>query len=1002
MSTLTGGTEDTDFTITYATLLAAADEADVDGDPLSFRIETVSSGTLTKGGIAVVPGTTLLGSGENLIWTPALNVYGVLDAFTVKVWDGLLASADPSVQVRVEVTAVNDAPVVTDIPGQTFPEGSVFSGIPLDDYVSDIDNTDAEMVWSYSGNTDLTISIDINRVATITLPDLDWNGSETITFRATDPGGSWAEDVATFTITAEADSPVVTDIPGQTFPEGSVFSGIPLDDYVSDIDNTDAEMVWSYSGNTDLTVSIDINRVATITLPDLDWNGSETITFRATDPGGSWAEDVATFTITAEADSPVVTDIPGQTFPEGSVFSGIPLDDYVSDIDNTDAEMVWSYSGNTDLTVSIDINRVATITLPDLDWNGSETITFRATDPGGSWAEDVATFTITAEADSPVVTDIPGQTFPEGSVFSGIPLDDYVSDIDNTDAEMVWSYSGNTDLTVSIDINRVATITLPDLDWNGSETITFRATDPGGSWAEDVATFTITAEADSPVVTDIPGQTFPEGSVFSGIPLDDYVSDIDNTDAEMVWSYSGNTDLTVSIDINRVATITLPDLDWNGSETITFRATDPGGSWAEDVATFTITAEADSPVVTDIPGQTFPEGSVFSGIPLDDYVSDIDNTDAEMVWSYSGNTDLTVSIDINRVATITLPDLDWNGSETITFRATDPGGSWAEDVATFTITAEADSPVVTDIPGQTFPEGSVFSGIPLDDYVSDVDNTDAEMVWSYSGNTDLTVSIDINRVATIGLVNADWNGTEAITFTATDQGGASDSDVATFEVTAVNDAPVVSDIEDQTIAEGGSFTTISLDGYVTDAETADADILWTTSTPVNLTVTIVDRVATIGLVNADWNGTEAITFTATDQGGASDSDVGTFTVTNVITIPPGWEVNPPDFNHSGQITAKVYINQSAIESGFLAAFVGEECRGIADTSYFPPSDHFVYSLMFYSNNAVGDTLTFKYYDPVEDRIYKMDTSFVFIPDMIVGNAITPKLMYDGIDYNELI
>src|SRR5204862_8004307 len=53
VSTLAGATEDTPFTISYATLAAAADEADVDGDALSFRVEAVSSGTFTKGGVAV-------------------------------------------------------------------------------------------------------------------------------------------------------------------------------------------------------------------------------------------------------------------------------------------------------------------------------------------------------------------------------------------------------------------------------------------------------------------------------------------------------------------------------------------------------------------------------------------------------------------------------------------------------------------------------------------------------------------------------------------------------------------------------------------------------------------------------------------------------------------------------------------------------------------------------------------------------------------------------------
>ena len=66
------------------------------------------------------------------------------------------------------------------------------------------------------------------------------------------------------------------------------------------------------------------------------------------------------------------------------------------------------------------------------------------------------------------------------------------------------------------------------------------------------------------------------------------------------------------------------------------------------------------------------KGSTFATINLDDYVSDLDNTDAEMTWTASGNTELTVAI-VDRVATITIPDIDWNGSETITFRATDPG-----------------------------------------------------------------------------------------------------------------------------------------------------------------------------------------------------------------------------------------------------------------------------------------------------------------------------------------
>ncbi|MFB0920347.1 MAG: YDG domain-containing protein, partial [Oscillospiraceae bacterium] len=110
ISTLTGATEDTALTINYADLAAAADETDTDaGDTLRFRIEAVSTGTLTKGGAAVTAGTTTLGAGESLVWTPAANANGTLNAFTVKAYDGTDVSTT-AVQVKVTTSAVNDAP----------------------------------------------------------------------------------------------------------------------------------------------------------------------------------------------------------------------------------------------------------------------------------------------------------------------------------------------------------------------------------------------------------------------------------------------------------------------------------------------------------------------------------------------------------------------------------------------------------------------------------------------------------------------------------------------------------------------------------------------------------------------------------------------------------------------------------------------------------------------------------------------------------------------------
>ena len=784
------------------------------------------------------------------------------------------------------VTAVNDVPVVADIPNQTIAEGFSFTTINLDDYVSDLDNTDAEMTWTASGQTNLTVTIDASHIATISVPNADWFGAETITFRATDPGLQFDEDAATFTVTNVNDAPVVADIPDQTIAEGSTFVTINLDDYVSDIDNADNQMAWTTSGANQLSVTINASRVATISIPNPDWNGSETITFRATDPGLLFSENAATFMVTPVNDAPVVADIPNQSIPEGGSFATINLDNFVTDVDNADSQISWTFSGNVELTVSVDLNRIATITTPSPAWNGSETITFIATDPGLLSDSDPATFSVSSVNDPPVVSDIPDQTIAEGGSFATINLDDFVADLDHADNEITWTYSGNTNLTVNIDANRVATITTPNADWNGSETITFTATDPGLLANSDAATFTVTPVNDAPVVADIPNQTIAEGAGFLTINLDNFVTDIDNADSEIGWSVTGQTALTVTINASRVATITVPDANWNGSETITFTATDPGLLSDSDPATFTVTAVNDAPVVTDIPDQTVAEGSSFAAINLDDYVSDVDNLDADMVWTFSGNTQLSVTISAARVATITTPSPDWNGSETITFRATDPGLLFSSDAATFTVTGVNDAPVVSDIPDQTIAEGSSFITINLDDYVSDIDNSDSQISWTYGGNTALTVSISAGHVATITVPNADWNGSETITFTATDPGLLSDSDPAAFTVTPVNDAPVVSNITNQTITEGGSFSTINLDDYVTDVDNSDADINWSYSGNVELTVSIDgNRVATIGIPSPDWNGSETITFTATDPGLLSSSDAAVFTVNPVNDAP---------------------------------------------------------------------------------------------------------------------
>ena len=90
-----GGVQGISFDFSYSALLAAADEADVDGDTILFRIEQVVSGTLTFNGAPVVQGSTKIGPNQKVTWTPPAGVTGSATAFTVRAFDGTAASASP-------------------------------------------------------------------------------------------------------------------------------------------------------------------------------------------------------------------------------------------------------------------------------------------------------------------------------------------------------------------------------------------------------------------------------------------------------------------------------------------------------------------------------------------------------------------------------------------------------------------------------------------------------------------------------------------------------------------------------------------------------------------------------------------------------------------------------------------------------------------------------------------------------------------------------------------
>ncbi len=153
-------------------------------------------------------------------------------------------------------------------------------------------------------------------------------------------------------------------------------------------------------------------------------------------------------------------------------------------------------------------------------------------------------------------------------------------------------------------------------------------------------------------------------------------------------------------------------------------------------------------------------------------------------------------------------------------------GTWSKVVDNalyyfFPNSSNGNPPLLSNISDQLIFEGKLFQTIKLDDFVSDSDNADSEITWTYSGNDKLSIEIDGNRNATIAPIDINWFGNETITFIATDPSGNSNSDDVKFIIVPVNDYPIISDAPELIEFVSDTSFPINIWELVSDIETAN-------------------------------------------------------------------------------------------------------------------------------------------------------------------------------------
>ncbi len=766
---------------------------------------------------------------------------------------------------QIDVTAVNDAPVVNAASGSGNEDTTIavkLSGSDVDGTIGHFNLVSAPANGTFYSDaagtqplTNLTNITASNNGATIYFkPDANWAGDTNFTYTAVDnqnlPAGNTA--TGTINVTPVADAPIVT----VTNAQGNEDSAIKLDLSAALVDTDGSESLGPVivggipvgavlsDGNGHSYTSIPVSEggdgeayltgwnLSTLTItPPKDFNGSFNLQVSSTSTESANKDSATTIqsltvNVAPVNDAPVVN-FDSTTYTENGAPMAIVKDFSITDVDSTEltsAKITLTGIQAEDLIVS-------------QYYKGGSDGTTGTTDLGISYK-------LSNDADGNIVIDLTGKA----SVANYETLIKSITYADNSENPSTAP--------------RGVTIAVTDADANGTNNLTV---------VHD-SQMNMIAVNDAPVVNAASGQGNEDTTIavkLSGSDVDGTIDHFNlvNTPANGTFysDAAGTQPLTNLSNIaasNNGATIYFkPDANWAGDTNFTYTAVDdqnlPAGAPANGI--INVTPVADAPIVT----VTNAQGDEDSAIKLDLSAALVDTDGSESLGPVivggipvgavlsDGNGHSYTSIPVSEggdgeayltgwnLSTLTItPPKDFNGSFDLQVSSTSTEGA-NKDSATTTqsltvnVASVNDAPVVDNATGK----GNEDTTIAVKLTGSDVDGTidhfnlvntpangtfysDAAGTQPLTGTTSITAT---NNGATIYFKpDANWNGSTPFTYTAVDNLGTASTTPATgtITVTPINDAPVVN-FGSITYTENGAATPIVKDFSITDVDSTE-------------------------------------------------------------------------------------------------------------------------------------------------------------------------------------
>ncbi len=975
--------EDTSHTLTVANF----GFTDVDaGDSFSaVRITTLpTAGTLTLSGAAVTAGQVVsvadVAAG-NLVFTPASNANGTGYArLTFSVRDSQnLYDATPNT-LTMNVTAVNDAPTDLALSVSTVAENAANGTVVGTVTGSDPDSGDTKsysFIDNAGGRFAINSSTGVITVANSTLLNYEAAPSHNVTVRVTDRGGLTYNETFTINLTNVNEAPTGIALSGNTVAENSPTGTVVGTASTTDPDAGDRH-TYSLTNNAGGRFAIDGTTgqitVANGSLLNYDAASSHTITIRTTDAGGLARSQTFTINLSNVNEAPTDLSLSANRVAENAANGTV-----VGTVSGTDPDAgdTRSYSltdnagGRFAINSSTGVITVANGSLLDYEAASGHSVTVRITDAGGLTYNETFTITVTNVNEAPTDLALSANTVVENAANGTAVGTVSGTDPDSGDTR-TYSLTNNAGGRFAINsgtgVITVANGTLLNYEAATSHNVTVRVTDRAGLTYNETFTIAVTNVNEAPAGTNAT-VTINEDTSHTLTVANFGFTDVDAGDsfsAVRITTLPTAGTLTLSgaavtagqvVSVADVAAGNLvftPASNANGTgyARLTFSVRDSQNLYdaTPNTLTVNVTAVNDAPTDLALSASTVAENAANGTVVGTVSGTDPDSGDTRtysLTNNAGGRFAINSSTGVITVANSALLNYEAATSHNVTVRVTDRAGLTYNETFTIAVTNVNEAPAGTNAT-VTINEDTSHTLTVANFGFTDVDAGDsfsAVRITTLPTAGTLTLSgvavtagqvVSVADVAAGNLVftpaaNANGTGYARLTFSVRDSQNLYDAtpNTLTVNVTAVNDAPVLSVNSGSTGAEGGRDTIAGSELAVTDVDHSAAQLTYAIGTgPAHgrLELTTAPGVSATSFTQADiaanrlvyvHDGSETVsdnfTFTVSDGAGGS---LGATTVT--LTITPVNDA-PTIISNGGGATAAINVAEHVSAVTIVAA-----------------------------------------------------------------------------------